>query len=231
MASETDQLRPDENEGGNRLRLSLIKGIPVLLVASLAYSFWPRHADLRGFDPAAVAHLETAMWRDYYQHRYAALFGNLYRVSRDQYRFSPWDSLRLAWNAAKAAKVFQPTHNRAEAQRALPSLERYYQVMRNRAGERFDVAQTAAKELDWWQLRREKATPAQYGAVIADVITSIYGVHNDRVLRSAVLRAEMMDYRDARSSGLMTSDDWNHIERGLVRSYELLKGEVKRSGN
>ena len=75
----------------------------VLLGGLVAYAAWPRHADLRAFEPAEIARLETAMWRDYYEKRYGALFYHLYALSRTQFGFSPLDSLRVAWAAAQAA--------------------------------------------------------------------------------------------------------------------------------
>src|SRR5690242_14698429 len=74
-----------------------------------AYAVWPRRADLRAFEPAGMAQFETAMWRDYYEKRYPALFYHLYEMSRTQFGFSPSDSLRIALAAARAAKAFQPT--------------------------------------------------------------------------------------------------------------------------
>ena len=60
----------------------------VIAVAALAaaYSCWPRHADLTGFDPATMARLETAMWRHYYEKRYLPLLADLYDVARRQVR-------------------------------------------------------------------------------------------------------------------------------------------------
>src|SRR5690348_9854038 len=91
-----------------------------------AYAGVPRHADLRAFDPVATAQLETAMWRDYYEQRYARLFYHLYAVSRAQFGFAPLDSIRIAKSAAGAARMFQLTRSRAEADAALPSLVSYY---------------------------------------------------------------------------------------------------------
>src|SRR5215475_15351602 len=87
-----------------------------------AFVCWPRTADLRAFDSAGMAQLETAMWRDYYEKRYGALFYHLYELSRTQFGFSPLDSLRIALSAASAAKAFQPTRSRGEAAAALPEL-------------------------------------------------------------------------------------------------------------
>jgi hypothetical protein len=70
----------------------------ILLILVLAvgaagiYLCWSRKADLRAFDPAEMARLETAMWRDYYEKHYPRLFYHLYGLSRTQFGFSPLDS-------------------------------------------------------------------------------------------------------------------------------------------
>jgi hypothetical protein len=194
-----------------------------VLIAFSAYVGWPRRAHLREFDAAAVARLETTMWRNYYDGEYAALFANLYRLNREQYDFSPWDSLRIALYAARAAQAFQPTRSRVEAQSALPALEHYFTCIREHGGETFNPSEAARLELDWWQLRREDATPVQYGPAIARVTEAVFGVSNPDTERSALVRAEMMDYRDARGDGRMREDDWKLIEQGLLRSYESLE--------
>jgi hypothetical protein len=56
--------------------------VALVLGAAGACASWPRQADLRGFEPAEISRLETAMWRDYYEKRYVALFGHLYELSR-----------------------------------------------------------------------------------------------------------------------------------------------------
>ncbi|HVQ71106.1 MAG TPA: hypothetical protein VMT08_26735 [Bradyrhizobium sp.] len=103
-------------------RRTVILALALVVVASGAYAAWPRHADLRGFEPAEIARLETAMWRDYYDKRYVALFGHLYELSRTQFGFAPLDSVRIALSAAQAAKAFQPTGSREAADVALPPL-------------------------------------------------------------------------------------------------------------
>jgi len=52
----------------------MFAGTAAAIALIAAYAVIPRHADLRAFDPAEMARLETAMWRDYYDKRYAALF-------------------------------------------------------------------------------------------------------------------------------------------------------------
>src|SRR5215510_13197150 len=144
-----------------RRKMVLVSALLAILPIA-AFACWPRRADLRAFDPAGMARLKTAMWRDYYEKRYPALFYHLYELSRTQFGFSPLDSLRIALAAARAAKAFQPTRSRGEAAAALPELIMYYGLLQPAAPNVFDVEKAARLELDWWQARREAVPPRDY---------------------------------------------------------------------
>jgi len=117
----------------------------LVMGAVAAYACFPRSPDLHAFDPALMARLETAMWRDYCGKRYGALFYHLYESSRAQFGFSPLDRVSIALSAAQAARAFQPTHSRAEAAVALPYLETCYRLLH---GAGFDTGEIARRELD-----------------------------------------------------------------------------------
>jgi len=140
-----------------------------MAAVAAAYICIPRKADLRTFDAAEMARLETAMWRNYYEKRYPALFYHLYESSRGEFGFSPLESVRIALAAAQAAKAFQPTHSREEAGGALSHLVSYYSLLRPAAPSAFDVNEIARRELDWWQARRERIGPRDYGRTVAAV--------------------------------------------------------------
>jgi hypothetical protein len=211
------------------------RAILLILVSAIGaagiYLCWPRKADLRAFDPAEMARLETAMWRDYYEKHYPRLFYHLYELSRTQFGFSPLDSFRIALSAAQAAKTFQPTRSRAEADAALPQLVTYYRLLQPAAPVAFDVNETARLELDWWQARREKVGPKDYGRTVAEVAALTYGKSKDdpTMLQSGIGCAEAMAFRDARG-GAMTEADWSAIEGQLLRAYQLLKAGVVMDG-
>jgi hypothetical protein len=209
-------------------RTILVILISVIAVAGI-FLCWPRKADLRAFDPAEMARLETAMWRDYYEKHYPRLFYHLYELSRTQFGFSPLDSFRIALSAAQAAKTFQPTRSRAEADAALPSLVTYYRLLQPAAPVAFDVSEAARLELDWWQARREKVGPRDYGKTVAEVAALTYGKSRDdpTMLESGLARAEAIAYRDARGKS-MTGPDWADIEEQLLRAYGLLKASVAK---
>ncbi|HYR57407.1 MAG TPA: hypothetical protein VEO95_02210, partial [Chthoniobacteraceae bacterium] len=96
-------------------------------------------------------------------------------------------------------------------------------VIRAHSGEEFDAHEVAGLELEWWQLRRENATAAQYGEVAAQVAEELYRARNDAMRLAGLLRAEMMSYRDERRDSGMEEGDWMHVKAGLTRSYESLK--------
>jgi len=199
--------------------------LALVAAAAAAYVFAPRSADLRAFDPATTARAETAMWRHYYEKRYLPLFLDLYGLARTEQGFSPWDSFSLALSAARAAKKFQPSRSRAEANAALPQLIEYFRTLSLAAPVAVDVEKLAETELDWWQARREKVKPEIYGLTIARVSSLLYGKDDDNVRQSGLIRANAMAHRDARDQQ-MTDADWDSIAEQLTRSYRLLKASV-----
>ena len=209
------------------VRLFLLVIVAVLVF--LVWAVWPRTGNLRDFDADAVARLETVMWRDHYERDYTDLWLQLYRLHQREYHFSPMQSYQLATSAAQAAKIFQPTTSRDEAQIALPELTKYYALLQEKSGESFDPAKVAASELDWWQLRRETNAPEKYGAAMARVTEEIFGIANPSVTTAALDRARMMRYRDDRRDGKMQASDWAHLEKHLIESYRELKKGVART--
>ena len=201
---------------------SLAIGVLILLAL---YAGYPRRADLTAFDASAMAQAETLMWRHYYEKRYPLLFLDLYGVARDQQGFSPFDSVRISFLAARAAKRFQPSRSRREADAAFPDLIAYYALLVRAAPVPVDVREAARKELDWWQARRENIRPDAYGLTIARVSTLIFGVDNGDIRRAGILRAQAMAYRDAHG-GDMTEADWGVIADRLTASYRLLKRAI-----
>lgn len=209
------------------MKRKIITALALLIGAAAVYAIWPRTADLRAFDPPEMARLETAMWRDYYEKHYPRLFWHLYESTRSQFGFSPLQSVRIALSAAEAAKAFQPTRSRAEADAALPSLVTYYGLLRSAAPTSFDTETVARRELDWWQARREAVGPREYGVTIADVAAATYGkpADNADIRAFGVGRAEAMAFRDARGQGI-TDADWAAIGTQLREAYRRLKAGI-----
>src|SRR5262245_52329614 len=81
-----------------------------------------------------------------------------------------------------------------------PHLRDYFRVLAHGVKGPVDIEQAARTELDWWQARREAVKPEQYGQLIARVSTLLYGIDNEDLRKSGVLRAQAMEYRDARNN-------------------------------
>ena len=208
-----------------RRRTKWISVVAALMVAGLGYAVYPREADFTRFDATAMARAETAMWRDYYEKRYPALFAELYGVARNEQGFSPFDSVRIGFLAARAAYRFQPTRSRTQANVALPDLAAYFGLLAAAAPVPVDTGEAARQELDWWQARREDVPPEAYGLTIARISSLLYGVDNAEIRQAGVLRAQAMAYRDAHGSD-MTEADWRTIAERLDTSYRLLKQAI-----
>jgi hypothetical protein len=216
-----------------RLIIGLVVGS--LALTGTVYAVLPRQASLLMFDPAVLAQAETAMWKHYYQKRYPSLFYDLYGISRTQYGFSPLDSARIAVAAARAARAFQPSRSRSEAEAALPDLTEYFRLLASAAPASLDVDAAARLELSWWQARRGNVGPDEYGLAIARIMTLVYGVDDAKVRQAGVLRAKAMAYRDAKGSSV-TDADWTAINDQLDAAYTLLKqalpvAQRQRAGN
>jgi hypothetical protein len=186
---------------------------------------------LRRFDPHEVARLETDMWRSYYGRSRIRLAQQLVELLREQFQLPVWQSVAGAVYAARAAAVFQDGHNRAEYERALPDLVRYYSLIRAASEEPFPVEQTARLELEWWIIHRERAhhAPGDLERSLADLQAEIYHQPHEVFAEHAQARAEAMLIRDTRQeAGNVTEEDWSRIGRLLDTSWTSLQTTVSR---
>lgn len=203
------------------IRLALI-----VLLAVIGYVFYPRKGNFHSFDPKEMAARETLMWRRYYEGRYLTLGYHLYSITRYQYGLGPASSIKAAYHAAMAAKTFRKSRGRAEAEKAIPHLEKAYRTLSQNADVPFDTQKAAAMELHWWQQRREHVPTQGYAETIGDLMQLVHKVDDPRLRRSALLRAEMMAYRDARRRGQMKDEDWEVIRKNLTDAYQLYHDAV-----
>lgn len=179
-------------------------------------------ADLRRFDPNEVARLETAMWRDYYDHRKLALFFRLASLLRSQYGQPFLRSHITAFHAARAAFVFQGGTAPAGYEKALPDLRGYYAAILAPGA---NVSEAARLELEWWIMHRQRAT-APAGSLeraLAELQAEIYRLPAATFAEHARLRAEAMLLRDRMAeAGGVTEADWARIRELLDGSWMSL---------
>jgi hypothetical protein len=205
-----------------------------LLVAVIigALSFWvgidlfgPHRADLRRFDPNEVAHLDAVMWRSYYNRQQRQLFFQLAELMRRQFHFPVLRSNEVAANAAKAAFVFKDGHSRADYEKALPDLEKYFRAICDISTKPFDVHRAAQLELEWWIVHREREHHADsdLARALAEAASEVYQAPADRLMEYGRFRADAMKIRDTKAfDGGVTEADWRQIESDLRVSWQSL---------
>ncbi len=208
----------------------------LIAVAVLQITVWivldlytPHKVDIRDFDPDEVARLDTAMWRSYYDRRQIKLYGELTELLAKQYRLNFWRRQFMAIRAAKAAFVFKDGKNRAEYERALPDLEKFYEDIRDISVSEFDARKAARLELEWWIVHRERKNhpPGSLSKALAETAAAVYNLPADKFKEHADLRAEAMDIRDTKAEqGGVSENDWARIDELLHRSWRSLHTAV-----
>ena len=202
------------------------------LVITLAGLTWaavdlyaPVRTDTRRFDPLEVARLDTAMWRSYYSRERLRLFLQLSELLRTQYHLPFLRSNLTAYYAAKAAFVFKDGKDRADYEKALPGLIRFYTEIRKVSYIEFDVERAARLELEWWIIHRERANyqPGDLERALAELSAEVYRIPAERMMEHARLRAEAMRIRDTKAeAGGVTEEDWQKISELLRASWQSL---------
>ncbi len=204
--------------------------LAVLLAAAALDLYYPVSTDLRDFDADEVARLDAIMWRSYYERERVKLFFQLAELLRVQFDL-PWlRSHVVAFHAAKAAFVFKDGGSRADYEKALPDLVRYYNAIRKVSVTPFDVEQEAKLELEWWIVHRQRDqhAPGDLELALAEAAAALYRVPAEKLMEYGRLRTEAMNIRDHKAvSGGVTEEDWKRIEELLQGSWRALQEAVR----
>lgn len=188
-----------------------------LLVAAVGVEHRIAKPDPVGFDPVIVGELESAMWRSYYEGRWWGLTSQTLKLASSQFGYSWWDSVRMSWFAASAARYFR--HDAHDA-RSIPLLTKYYSIIRSGLHGSFEPASAAGLELRWWQQRREHASSSEIAATLSELTAVVFDAPASAFEAASLQRVEAMEYRDARRDRKMSDEDWQEISRQLGVAYQ-----------
>jgi hypothetical protein len=143
----------------------------------------------------------------------------------------PWlRSYGVAYQGARAAFVFKRGRVRADYEKALPALRKYYRAIRAASDTPFDVERAARLELEWWIVHRQRElhVPEDLEKALADLQAEIYAMPAQRFADHARLRAEAMRVRDTgEANGGVTEPEWQRIEQLLRESWSALATVVR----
>jgi hypothetical protein len=212
-------------------RTWIVLALTTAALVGIGIDLWgPRRSSLRDFDPNGVAKLETEMWRSYYDRREGRLFQEMAQLLRTQYHLPLLRSYVVAYQAARGAFVFKRGRVRAEYERALPYLERYYGAIRAVSDTPFDSQRAARLELEWWIVhrQREEHPPQDLVDALAALQGEIYAKPVTNFQEHAQLRADAMTIRDTQAAaGNVAVADWQRIETLLQGSWGSLSRAVR----
>ncbi|HEV7397509.1 MAG TPA: hypothetical protein VGN86_13440 [Pyrinomonadaceae bacterium] len=214
-----------------RRRLAVLALVLLLLATWAGIDlFGPRTSHLKEFDADEVARLETDMWRSYYDKKQVALFFQLAELLRKQYNMPFLRSNLVAYRAAKAAFVFKRGKERADYEKALPDIVKFYQSIRKVSDIPFDVERASQRELEWWIIHRQRAQHAEgdLARSLAELQAELYQMPVEKFMEHGRLRADAMTIRDTKAEqGGVTEADWAKIDELLRGSWRSLAQAVK----
>lgn len=189
----------------------------------------PIKTNIKQFDPATVARMDTEMWRSYYDRKPLKLFFQLARLLRQQFHAPFWRSKVMAFHAAKAAFVFKKGKERVDYEKALPSLKKYYHAIHRMSTIDFDVKEAARLELEWWIVHRQRAQHqgGDLEKALGESAAVIYKINPEQLKDYAKFRADAMDIRDSEQERDGVSDaEWTQIAHLLNQCWQSLYRQV-----
>ena len=205
--------------------------LSLVLAALLGYgqatapSTVPGRAPLVGFDPEIVGRLEQRAWAAYYYRDWPQLFDLLLRLSRSQFGLSLPQAVHGSYLGTQAQIVWA----RQGAQDGLAEdyMRRFYELVREPSGGRYDPRRAAELEVGWWAVHRQRAQYPDRSALalaLAETYAELYRAPADRMLPAGDARAEAMDISDRwiREGKDPKSPLLEQIAERLVASYRAL---------
>jgi len=152
-----------------------LRALLFLLLIVAGYVFWPRFPSLAGFRPAALAALECEVFENAQARKSSALAWTLYRIFQEEFHLPPIASAVAAWNSAQALESFLKSADNADRERALPHLERTFEILRQQTDASFDPMVVARLQLHRWMLAADGNRQNQLPAAISEILAMVYG--------------------------------------------------------
>jgi hypothetical protein len=183
--------------------------------------YYPYKTDIKKFDYAEVARLDGEMWRSYYEKKKLKLFFQSSELIRKQFGVPFWRSQAMAYHAAKAAFTFKDGKNRADYDKALPDLVKYYSAINDISDTSFNVNEAAGLELEWWVIRRyrNEHPPAEWENCLARNAETVYHLPAGKFVSFAHMRVQAMLMRDGKENTI-TENDWLQIHSLLEQAWK-----------
>jgi hypothetical protein len=184
---------------------------------------------LEAFDPVAAGRLEQKAWAAYYWRQWPQLFDLLLRLSRSQFGLSLPQALYVSYIGTQAQIVWARQGERDGL--AEEYMRRYYELVREPTGGRYDPRRAAELEVRWWAVHRQRdqyPDRSALTAALAATYAEVYQRPAELMVAAAEARAAAMDLSDQwiREGKDPESPLLAQIEERLVASYQALSDAV-----
>lgn len=186
------------------------------------------------FEPQALAQLETAMWRAYYDKRVLALFKLSLHMLQEQLGFSLPQALVGAYRLTAAAFVFKRGKKRADYVKALRWLVPFYKKAQQVHNGQWQAEEVARLELEWWIIHRHEFGPgntAKLESGLAQLASQLYHIPVRNLQNYGEYRAQAMLISDGinqrKNNGEVFEPNWKGIETALYQSFSSLSQQIQ----
>jgi hypothetical protein len=185
---------------------------------------------ITAFSPETLAALEQEAWEAYYYRQWPRLFWLLLQVNRTQFGLSWAQAVYGSYLATQAQVVFARQGD--EGGVAQDYMRRFYALVREPAGARYDAERAAAVELEWWVVHRHRRDYPDYSALVR-AMTALYA---EVYQAPPATVAEAARYRVA---AVEVSDRWldedkpagspllRQVRQELFQGYAALKRAIQ----
>lgn len=190
---------------------------------------------MRSFDPLKVGRLECAAWVTYYRREWLSFLRAAVSLTRHTFGLRWPATLYGAWLVLRANQLWAPYPDN-DPDGARDCMRRFYGLVRRHHRERFDVAEAARLEVEWWRVHRylQRDNPDGDPRPLLDALSAlyahVYGMPQEDVRLAAEQRALAMRDSDRWvAEGCRLESPLIERERAaLVRSYAALLAAVHR---
>jgi len=187
--------------------------------------------NIRTFNPARVARLETENWEAYYQKRWGRLLQVSVGLVQEAFGLNLWQALQGAYLVGRAEIAAAPFPDN-DVPKAEAYMRRFYALVKRVHHENFDVEQAARLEVNWWVVHRQNFGKADSQPLVEALIalyTATFRQPRERVYEAALRRAEAMRYSDQWVNESKASDSplLAQVEAELIKSYTALRQAVE----
>ena len=187
-------------------------------------------AKLFEFNPDAVAFVEAAGWRAYYEHKWLKMLRLIMKLCQEEFHIPFPMSLLAAYHTIYASIAWVPVNH--DERKVLRELEKFYRLARRYSGLIFDPTHVAALEFQYFDVHRRLVGQADKSELIQRLVSlhsAIFDLSGEQVRESAELRAKAADLVDM-ITGKTSTDvegDWSRLEEDLRQCYRSIQRELK----